>query len=477
MNSVARWALIIFLMSQLTAVYGGVLHEAVESGDPNKVSLALEQEKENIDAQNEKGLTALDMAVRKNLLPIVEILLNAGADSNARSGSDLWDMTPLGSAAGSNSDIFKMLLERGANINDSMGVHDETIIQKLRSSMNWLNFIKKWSIKKQVRITDPKDIKILDRKLGGDYKKDFLAGYKCKPQDYYLVVQPHAGLGNRLRVLASSAIIAKLSGRKLVIDWTIDVNQMSARWNELFTTPMTMFEQSPLASEGCSLDLIKSAWEDDPIIKNRGILNHFEQKGELGDIFEIREPIIYFETTMSFKPDSFNLSEAAYKRAYRQFYQGLQPVSSAAKEIEEFKEKHFTNKFPIGIHYRSWQSGPADFYVFSDREARYLKDFIVKMKEALKDHPNAVFFLATDDQNVKEKILQIKEFEGRIVTRQERIERFSTEGSLNALVDWFLLGSTNYIIGTLDSSFSDEAAHLTKEDKKISIGEGANIMQ
>jgi hypothetical protein len=43
-------------------------------------------------------------------------------------------------------------------------------------------------------------------------------------------------------------------------------------------------------------------------------------------------------------------------------------------------------------------------------------------------------------------------------------------GQQSALVDWFLLGETNYIIGTHQSSFSDEAAYLTKQLRKDNTG-------
>jgi hypothetical protein len=40
----------------------------------------------------------------------------------------------------------------------------------------------------------------------------------------------------------------------------------------------------------------------------------------------------------------------------------------------------------------------------------------------------------------------------------------------DAVADWFLLGATDFIIGTYQSSFSDEAALLTSSQRKINIG-------
>lgn len=474
MNTKPKWLFLMFLFGKLTTAYAGILHTAVESEELSQVISALKQiDKNRIDDGDKDGYTALDLAVRTNQPEMVKALLDAGAD--IRAGNKNIGGTPLMTAAFEiHDEIFKLLLERGADINarDKTG---RTVIRFINSEP-MLRVIRKWSIEKRIRITNPEDVEKLDHGIAGSYMKDFRAGsesqHTCKPQDYFLVVEPFAGLSNRLRVLASSWVVSLLTGRKLVVNWKILPNEMPAKWDELFSyPPLTMFEQSPLSSQGCSLEVMKASWKNDPVIKTFSNMNISNYWGSL--LIGSKEPIIYLGTSLNFQPNQADISENEYKRVYRQFYKNLRPAGFAVAEIKEFQEKYFTNKFPIGIHYRSWQAGPADYYVKSDPQNRYLDDFIIKMRESIQAHPDAIFFLATDDPNVKEKMLKVDELKGRIVTREVEIERSTIKGQLSALVDWFLLGSTNFIIGTKDSSFSDEAAHLTKEDRKISIGESA----
>jgi hypothetical protein len=135
----------------------------------------------------------------------------------------------------------------------------------------------------------------------------------------------------------------------------------------------------------------------------------------------------------------------------------------------------------IGVHYRAWKTGGPDVrdVLISDAENRYLLLFIKTMKNAIgrplpdTNQKPVAFFLSTDDQQVKSKLLAVPEFKDRIFTRPEKADRSTVRGQESDLVDFFLLGSTNYIIGTNQSSFSDEAAHLTKEDKKEDVGDAA----
>lgn len=298
---------------------------------------------------------------------------------------------------------------------------------------------------------------------------------QCRPTDRYLVVTPFAGTSNRLRVLASAKIMAALTDRQLVVDWDIIEKEMPARWNQLFRNPMTTFEQSPLAKEGCSLKKITSAPEGDPTILNLGNQNDGKGVERVSRITEDQEPIIYFGTSLGFQPDSKYMTTAEYQERYRLFYQNLDPANWVTAEVKKFQTEHnFSSKFPIGVHYRAWNMSFADHYVKNDPENQYLTEFVEEMKKAVSGNTSGkevVFFLATDDPKVKEKLLAVTELKGKIVTRDVTIERETILGQQSALVDWFLLGSTNYIIGTYQSSFSDEAAHLTVQNRKTSIGD------
>ncbi len=304
----------------------------------------------------------------------------------------------------------------------------------------------------------------------------------CKPSAKYLVVRPYAGLSNRLRVLASAKIMAALTDRYLVVDWSVVPDELPGTWQDFFLSPMTTYEQSPLAKEGCTLDMIHNAPENDPKIKNLGNANSSAGNAIVAEIPEFTEPIVFFGTSLSFRPDQKYISDKEYKSRYTTFYKDLDPHTWVRDAVQEFQKQHeFERYFMVGAHYRAWVTGTPDETqdVTTDREHRYLNDFVIKLKEAMhkplaqtKNKPVA-FFLASDDPTLKEKLLAIPEFKGRIFTRDIKIDRSTIHGQEDALVDWFLLGDTNYIIGTYQSTYSEEAAHLTEENRKIEFGKTA----
>ena len=92
------------------------------------------------------------------------------------------------------------------------------------------------------------------------------------------MVRPYAGLSNRLRVLASAKIMAALTDRHLVIDWYSVPDEIPGEWRDFFLNPLTMFNESPLPKEGCTLERITQSQANDPIVKNLGSQNNEDNK-------------------------------------------------------------------------------------------------------------------------------------------------------------------------------------------------------
>jgi len=90
------------------------LHRAARDGDAARVRELL-QRKYPVNRFNEDGKTALHYAVAGEHLAIVDLLLAAGADVNARDERVIGD-TPLGEYAGSCSvEMAKRLVDAGAD--------------------------------------------------------------------------------------------------------------------------------------------------------------------------------------------------------------------------------------------------------------------------------------------------------------------------------------------------------------------------
>jgi ankyrin repeat protein len=91
------------------------LHVAVSYNQPDMVA-ALLKRGANVEARDNQDRTALLMAARENYLAVGKVLLENGADVNARSGSS--QFTPLyATAYGDNPAFAKLLLTYKADVN------------------------------------------------------------------------------------------------------------------------------------------------------------------------------------------------------------------------------------------------------------------------------------------------------------------------------------------------------------------------
>jgi hypothetical protein len=312
---------------------------------------------------------------------------------------------------------------------------------------------------------------------------DFKTQIKCSER--YLSVTIWTGMANRLRVIGSAMIASSFTNRKLVVDWPIVPGEMPGSWSDFFMDgPLMDFDQTSLAQEvGLSLDDIKNAKAQDRIILNLGNLNSLAGCERLKNLTHDKKQVIYFTTTITFTLAREVCSLPVYRSLRQMFYKNLVPVNRISETVKKFKEDNeFDKKYMIGVHYRSWATGRPDdrsSSLIKDHNLMYLNRFIDKMKEAVlnplfrQDEKPVAFFLATDDSRIKDAMLTDPDLKGLIVTTSFVVDRTSIEGTQNGLIDFFILGATNYIIGTFQSSFSDEAAHLTTYDHKVNIGEAA----
>lgn len=294
---------------------------------------------------------------------------------------------------------------------------------------------------------------------------------------YLVVSSTIVGMGNRLRVIASAQILAEQTGRMLVVHWPIN-EHMPGTWNDFFQNELVTFEKSPLVELDYSMEKLIEAPPYSAVILNLGNRNtdpHIMQA--VAQIEKAKHDIVYLHTTLRFKSNF--ITRETYRDKMVDFYKKMIPNDYIKKEVSSFINQHkFDNYFMIGAHYRGWHMGETDNNpkLTRDPSNKYLNNFIDLMKQELSrplDKTNTMpvaFFLATDNQEAKEKLMNDASLKDCIFTRDTPIERDSIRGQEHAMVDFFLLGATNFIIGTCSSSFSDEAAMLTQQAKKIEVG-------
>lgn len=106
----------------------------------------------------------------------------------------------------------------------------------------------------------------------------------------------------------------------------------------------------------------------------------------------------------------------------------------------------------VGVHIRRTDHAEAIKHASVER-------YVELMEAELRKRPDVRFYLATDDQQVKNRLLGHFGAE-RIITAKTALDRGSQEGMEGAVVDLFALSRTEKIFGSYYSSYSEIAAEL-----------------
>ena len=144
----------------------------------------------------------------------------------------------------------------------------------------------------------------------------------------------------------------------------------------------------------------------------------------------------------------------------------MKPTREIQDRIDIFRQTYFSDAM-IGVHLRM-----GDKYGMNTNARTAIPRAIQAVDEYLEECPSAKIFLCTDDgaphpdgrQTVTHGVRTAftKRYGARIVrTMPHTMQRWKLESIQDALIDLMLLRSTQYLIGTEDSSFSLIASHST----------------
>lgn len=254
-----------------------------------------------------------------------------------------------------------------------------------------------------------------------------------------LTTIPYAGLGNRIRAIASGVFISQILNAESTIIYWNKTKDCYANFHDLF---------KPIALPNIILK------------ENTSLLNKIATKNNLF-IPKIIQKLYYDQCIYNFNKnkdgDITNIIKAKSKLLLYSCHSmsnhyNLKNIFIPTNEIEaEIKDvtKAFNNT--IGVHIRRTDN-------INSIQQSSNESFIKKLNQEIDLNNKVQFYLATDDIQVKKFFL--KTYGDRIITCWDDIDRNTLKGMKSAVKDLFCLSSTNKIIGSAYSSYSEIAAEL-----------------
>lgn len=253
------------------------------------------------------------------------------------------------------------------------------------------------------------------------------------------------GLGNRMRVLASTVELAKRTGHKLRIYWPLE-NDLNAAFEDIF-------ERNPeldVRSFSCSA-------------KQHSLLSHLFFYGRsicFEQILVVNGNYILSRSESQLEDDFRNYKLILIRTCYelmKTYDLGILHFTNYIKERSVLSNKSSYNL--VGVHIRRTDS------VYS-RENSATSLFVSRMNVLSSAYTDTVFYLATDDPQEKDDLQ--RRFGDRLLTQPiSSYDRSSKDAILEAATEFFNLSRCRRILGSFGSTFSQLAARLGNSELEI----------
>ncbi len=273
---------------------------------------------------------------------------------------------------------------------------------------------------------------------------------RSEHQSGRIIVSAIGGLANRMRALASGVALAEATGRMCEAVWAVN-SDLHCSFGDLFE-PMAL---TPVITE---ISPRRDLWLYDGPRKRNLFLSHLVQTGryalKLTDEKEFARyaaaPEALVERIAATKGDVMIRSGVTFypfaDSLYRSLFVPRQDIASAARERLECDGRGFT-----GIHIRRTDNAVAI-------RRSPLRLFIDVMDREAEFCPEKMFYLATDDDDVRRRLKE--RYGSRIVSHDATVTRQTAAGIRDALTDMTALSLCDRIYGSYWSSFSEAAAMM-----------------
>ena len=246
-----------------------------------------------------------------------------------------------------------------------------------------------------------------------------------------ITVIPTSGLGNRLRIMATAIKLAREGNKKLQIYWNRN-SELNASFDQLFELPLNIqvtriplkykiwiwmrrFSSKLFGFENWYLSLFKFDF-----VFLDSMVNHILQK-----TLNLQKEVNNANNVFICSYEELNYYDLLD-------YQVFRPVAAIQKKIDtlvlQFKPS------TIGIHIR------ATDHITSIKNSPFFL-FENKIEEELRQNPEVTFFVATDNEDYQNCLLQKFGKEKILFHNKKIFRRDVTEGIRDAVIDLFCLSS------------------------------------
>jgi hypothetical protein len=263
-----------------------------------------------------------------------------------------------------------------------------------------------------------------------------------------LIIEPHSGLANRMRVIASGLTIATELQLRLCLVWNAN-KELNALFTHLFEPiqgletmkPKKIFAfvrstNSDRVFNSYFATLINKLLGIDYCVKDEDFKTFiWNNKIDINQVCA-GNPTVYMKTCQEFGE---NLAA----------FQHFRPVAAISRIIDRQTSNY--NAHTIGIHIRRGDN-------IQSIQQSPLHLFIEKIEEEIRTDHRANFFLATDDLATEQELKAL--FGNRISTNPKVINRDTKQGIIDAVIDLYCLSRTSKLYGSYWSSYSEIAAKI-----------------
>jgi len=259
-----------------------------------------------------------------------------------------------------------------------------------------------------------------------------------------LTFVPDGGLCNRIHAVSSAICFAKKHDLRLTVIWFKD-RGMGAGFHDLFTLLPAV--KNVLIKDASFIDFFKYAKP----IKSNFFLPKLYQR--------LKFDTIYFWYKEQISVEKWYHSNAGVSKFYLchcykfhdncEFSNLFYPIDSIQKKIGE--QLNLLSPYTIGIHIRRTD-------ITASIKHSPLSAFIEKIQQEIAINPDANFYVASDSQEEKNKL--ISTVGRRIITIENNLKRNTKNGVVDALVELYMLASTKKIFGSYQSTYSIMASEI-----------------